>query len=75
MAVDGRAFTREGRPRDHLIVEAGEDEGIYLAEFDMEAIREYRQREVWGNAFRKPRAYSALRFTDVTDPFSRYNAR
>ena len=75
IAVDGRAFTWEGRPRDHLIVEAGEDEGIYLAEFDMEAIRKYRQREVWGNAFRKPRAYSALRFTDVIDPFSRYSAR
>ncbi len=75
MAVDARAFTREGRPRDHLIVEAGEDEGIYLAEFDTEAIRKYRQTEAWGNAFRKPRAYSALSLTEVTASFSRYSAR
>lgn len=75
MAVDARAFSKEGRPLDPMILEAGEDEGIYLAEFDIEAIRDYRGREVWGNVFRKPKAYPPLISSDVADPFLRDSAR
>jgi predicted amidohydrolase len=75
LAYDARAFYRDGRPRDPLIIEAGENEGIYLAKFDMDAIRAYRQREVWGNAFRKPRAYSPLISVAVKAPFSRETGR
>ena len=57
LAIDARAFYANGRPRDQLIIEAGENEGIYLAKFDMDAIRIYRRREVWGNAFRKQGVY------------------
>lgn len=64
LAYDGMAYgeIRPGKveSRDTLVVEAGEAEGVYLAEFDMELLRDYRKREVWGNAWRKPKTYSLL---------------
>jgi predicted amidohydrolase len=74
VAYDPIAFG-PGGARDTLLIEAGEREGIYLAEFDMGAIREYRQRETWGNAFRRPHRYGALVSLDVAPPFVRMNAR
>jgi len=56
---------------DNLVIEAGDNEGVYLAEFDMTKIRAYRQRETWGNAFRKPGAYGLLVSPDVHPPFLR----
>jgi predicted amidohydrolase len=75
IAVDAVAFDREGRSLDTLIVEAGEREGIYIAPFDLDALREYRSREAWGNAYRKPNAYQALTSTEVRPPFVRKDAR
>jgi len=66
------AFTEKGS-RDSLVVEAGEQEGVYLASFDLDAIREYRARESWGNAFRKPHRYGLLVEQRVEDPFVRVN--
>ena len=60
--------------RDTLIVEGGEREGIFIAEFDMDAIRDYRRREVWGNSFRRPRLYGALADEAVEPPFVRADA-
>lgn len=72
VAFDGVVYEYEDSPpRDTLIIEAGEDEGIYLAPFDVEKIREYRSRETWGNAYRKPRAYSILTSLEVEQPFVR----
>jgi hypothetical protein len=34
-------------------------------------IREYQEREVWGNAFRKPHRYGLLTSLDVEKPFIR----
>lgn len=51
--------------RDTLILDAGEKEGIYLADFPIDEMRDYRQREVWGNTFRKPEKYSLLLKTDL----------
>jgi N-carbamoylputrescine amidase len=68
------AFGRDERSRDTLVVEAGENEGVYLAEFDMHQIRAWREREVWGNAFRKPRRYSLLTSLAVEPPFGRPKA-
>lgn len=65
----------DGANRDLLIVEAGEQEGVFLAPFDLEAIREYRQREVWGNAFRRPDRYAALVDQCVQPPFVRVDQR
>ncbi len=34
--------------------------GVYLAEFDLEDLRERRQRVIWGNAYRRPHRYDLL---------------
>ncbi len=73
VAFDPMAFDEKGS-RDTLLVEAGEDEGVYLAQFDLDRIRAYRQREVWGNAYRRPRLYSALVSPEVDEPFIRADA-
>jgi len=65
----------DGRSMDNLIVEAGESEGIYLGEFDLDKIREYREREVWGAACRKARTYGSLTSAEVRPPFVRSDAR
>jgi predicted amidohydrolase len=69
------AYPIEDEPRDTLIIEAGEREDVYLAAFDMDSIRAYRKREVWGNAYRRPRLYERLTSEDVEPPFVRPNAR
>ncbi len=71
VAFDPFAFDTQGNARDTLIIEAGENEGVYLATFDIDLIRAYREREVWGNAFRKPHRYSLLTSLDVEKPFIR----
>jgi len=75
VAFDAVAFDEDEGARETLIIEAGDDEGIYLAEFDMDKIRAYREREVWGNAFRKPHRYDPLTSLEVEYPFIRANAR
>jgi len=69
------AFDENGNAQNMLIIEAGEGEGVYIAEFDMDKIRAYRERETWGNAFRKPRRYALLTSLEVEHPFIRANAR
>jgi predicted amidohydrolase len=65
------AFGADEKARDTLIIEAGESEGIYLAIFDMDQIRDYRQHEIWGNAYRRPHKYSLLTSLEVAEPFTR----
>lgn len=79
IAYDGIAFC-EINPdiyatRDMLVIEAGETEGIYIAEFDIEKMREYRSHEAWGNSYRKPNKYSMLTSEKVEAPFIRKDAR
>jgi predicted amidohydrolase len=74
IAFDPIAFDANGS-RDTLVIEAGAAEGVYLASFDLEAIRDYRGREAWGNAFRRPQRYAALTSLDVQPPFVRVNER
>jgi predicted amidohydrolase len=61
---DGMVFEQNGqpngRPREQLILEAGDGEDIYLANVNLAALREYRGRETMGDAYRKPRAYRHL---------------
>ena len=75
VAFDAVAFDENENARETLIIEAEEDEGIYVAEFNMDKIRAYREHEVWGNAFRKPRRYGTLTSLEVEYPFTRANAR
>lgn len=65
------SFDSNGRPRDTLVIEAGEREGVYLARFDLDELRDYRERETWGNAFRRPHCYGPLTATEVEYPFVR----
>ncbi|ACZ43576.1 Nitrilase/cyanide hydratase and apolipoprotein N- acyltransferase [Thermobaculum terrenum ATCC BAA-798] len=69
------AFDAHGRSQDTTVVLAGEAEGVYLAQFDLDEIREYREREVWNNAFRRPHRYGKLVEQGVEPPFVRVNAR
>jgi N-carbamoylputrescine amidase len=64
----------DGEAQNTLIVKAGESEGVYLATFDMDNMRAYRERESWGNAYRRPRLYKALIAEEVEPPFIRQDA-
>ena len=75
VAFDAVAFDGNGDAVDPLIIEAGASEGVYIAEFDIDRIRACREREVWGNAFRKPRCYGLLVSKEVNAPFVREGAR
>ena len=75
IAFDPIAFDERGNARDTLVIEAGEEEGVYLAAFHMDRIRAYRDRETWGNAFRKPRCYGLLTSLEVRPPFVRTEDR
>ena len=46
--------------RDTCVFEAGEEEGIYIAELDMDLLRSYRKREVWGSKNRRPELYGSI---------------
>ncbi|QSO49938.1 carbon-nitrogen hydrolase family protein [Alicyclobacillus mengziensis] len=68
-------FTEAGQVVDPTVVEADESEGIWIVEFDLEQLRRYRERETWGNAYRKPRTYQALVNETVKPPYARDDAR
>lgn len=75
-AFDGIAYSPyQNGSRDTLIIEAGEREGIYIADFDIDEIREYRSREVHGNAYRHPQKYSLLVSERIEEPFIRNDFR
>lgn len=69
-AFDGVAYL-PGLPdsRDTCILEADDKEGIYMADFDMDMLREYRRNEVHGNAYRHPRKYHLLVEEKIAEPF------
>ena len=73
---DGIAYD-DGAPisRDTLVVEAGENEGVYLAPLPLDKLRAYRAREVHGNAYRRPRLYGPLTEERVEVPFLRPDRR
>ena len=76
IAFDAVSFDEvDGDARDTLIVEAEESEGVFIAEFDLDKLRSYRERESWGNAFRKPRSYGLLTSPKVAPPFTRKSTR
>lgn len=75
-AFDGIAYRPEDfGSRDTLVIEAGEREGIYMADFPLEEIREYRSREVHGNAYRHPKKYKLLLAEEIQEPFIREDYR
>lgn len=65
-------FDKNGNYLDNTIVMSNDiSEDILIAEFDMDRIRAYREQETWGNAYRKPAAYSDLVRFEVKKPFIR----
>lgn len=52
--------------RDMCILEAPEEEGIYIASIDLDLLREYRKNEVMGAAWRHPGKYTELINTQVS---------
>ncbi|HEY4976749.1 MAG TPA: carbon-nitrogen hydrolase family protein [Gaiellaceae bacterium] len=65
----------DGRAQEHKLVEGEEDEGIYLATFDLDTLRSYREQQTWGDAYRKPRAYGALVANKPAPVFRRNDSR
>lgn len=58
---DGVAWLREEEGvRDMCILEAPEDEGIYISELDVDKLRSYKECEVMGDKFRRPEMYGEL---------------
>lgn len=73
---DGVAYLPELEgSRDTCILQAGGQEGIYLAELDLAQLRRYRESEVHGNAYRRPALYGALLDARVEPPFLRPDRR
>jgi len=44
----------------HCRVAAGEEQGLFLASFDLAALRKVRSGSIWGGAYRRPHRYSRL---------------
>ena len=75
-AFDGIAYNPlQNCSRDMLVVEAGEHEGIVIADIPVEALRKYRSTEVHGNAYRHPEKYSKLVEECIEAPFIRADYR
>lgn len=69
------AYNANEQTVNNLLVYGDENENIYIAEFNLQDIRAYREREVWGNSYRKPSAYEILLSKDIEYPFKRKNVR
>lgn len=75
-AFDGVVYLPElSGSRDTCILEADEKEGVFIASFDLDMIRTYRDSEVHGNAFRRPKKYGLLLDEEVKAPFIRKERR
>lgn len=73
---DGVAYLPElAGSRDTCILQADGKEGIYIAELDLEQLRNYRANEVHGNAYRHPKKYGLLTDTRIEQPFIRPDYR
>lgn len=65
-------WDEHGKCVDNTIVMADDlTIGIYYADFDMDAIRKYRRREMMGNTFRKVNCYGELLNKGIQEPFIR----
>ena len=75
-AFDGVAYLPErSDSRDTCILEADESEGVWIAVFDMDMIRNYRRKEIHGNAYRHPCKYGILCSEEINEPFVREDYR
>jgi len=75
IAFDGIAFDANEQSLNMKVIEAGGEEGVCLAVFDLDKVRAYREVECWGNSYRKPRTYGLLTSEQVAPPFVRPDSR
>lgn len=61
--------------RDTCVLLAGEEEGLFLGELNLERLRTYRETEVHGNAYRRPKRYGPLVDSKIEPPFIRKDRR
>lgn len=66
VAFDGIANDENGDPRDPTIVEAAGATGLVLANIDLDQLRAYRDREVWGPNHRHPELYAPLALASIS---------
>ena len=58
---DGVAWLHdEPGVRDMCVFEAPEEEGVYIAEIDIDMLRDYREHEIMGDKYRHPEKYHFL---------------
>lgn len=73
---DGVAYLPElPGSRDTCLLQAGGAEGVFIAEMDLDMLREYRKNEVHGNAYRRPEKYGLLVDETIAPPFVRPDRR
>lgn len=73
---DGVAYLPDSEgSRDTCILQADGQEGIYIAELDLKQLRNYREKEVHGNAYRHPKKYGMLVDAKIDKPFVRNDYR
>ena len=65
----------EGVPVEPTVIRAGKAPGIYIAPFDIDELRRFRERETQGDAYRKPSTYRPIVEAEVRSPFVRADAR
>lgn len=67
-------WDRDGNCVDNVLLIADDmTEGLFYVEFDMDAIRFYREHEMMGNTYRKVKAYDVLMSKEIAYPFIREN--
>lgn len=74
VAFDGMEFDASDDQRDPRVIQAGSEEDLVPAAFDLAPPRDYREREIWGTAFCSPHQYTALIAEKVEGPFVRTRA-
>ena len=73
---DGVAYLPDlNGSRDTCLIETPHEEGLYLAEIDLEMLRNYRKEEVHGNAYRRPNKYNLITEFSINEPFIRKKRR
>ena len=66
---DGVAWLQEEPGvRDMCVFEAPAEEGVYMAEIDLDMLRRYREHEVMGGRFRRPDRYGILTDSGAENP-------
>lgn len=67
-------WDENGNCVDNVLLMADDlTEGLFYAEFDMDEIRRYREKEMMGNTYRKVKAYDLLLNKKIEYPFIRDN--